>query len=185
MTPNQLLESVKLRFTTLLHDEQPALEALLKKALTAYQDKAGVIKRVRFKQYQEVFELPADFLARVKVSDQAGDFIGSTVWPAEGEIELNLRGDETYPITLMYLSNLASADIDTYVIPETAVGTISDYLEALIAIPNAKRERRVAAAGKLDISDIPTETDLEGRKTELELKMAQNRAIVPPMSVRG
>jgi hypothetical protein len=50
MTPNELLESVKSRFITLMHNEPDKLKNLLIQALRAYQDRAAIATRMRVDQ---------------------------------------------------------------------------------------------------------------------------------------
>ncbi|MBE3985662.1 hypothetical protein HJ136_21360 [Vibrio parahaemolyticus] len=78
---------------------------------------------------------------------------------------------------------MLNADLNTYQLPPNSISVLGDYLQLLIQIPNAERERRVATSGKLDTSDIPAEADLAARKTELESQMRLNRAVVPPVSL--
>lgn len=185
MTPVQLLDNVKARFHTLMHDEPAALEALLRQALTAYQDLAGVTNRHRYEQPADsgMFDLPPGFLARIGVSDANGNFISSTVW-FEG-LELKLTGAEVYPLTLTYAVSLTDIDLDTFELPPNAIGMISDYLEALITIPNTERIRRVAMAGKIDVSDLPTQSELVERKTAIEATIRSARSIISPFSILG
>ncbi|GAL07948.1 hypothetical protein JCM19237_328 [Photobacterium aphoticum] len=62
---------------------------------------------------------------------------------------------------------------------------ISDYLEALITIPNTERIRRVAMAGKIDVSDLPTQSELVERKTAIEATIRSARSIISPFSILG
>ncbi|EKP7001645.1 hypothetical protein P4A59_005008, partial [Escherichia coli] len=50
MTPTELLESVKVRFNPLLVREEETLKAFLIKALTTYQDRAGVVKTLKLEK---------------------------------------------------------------------------------------------------------------------------------------
>lgn len=176
MTPNELLESVKPRFTPLLHDESDKLQALLIKALRAYQDRAGYVSRVRVKQEDGLsVALPADYLELVAVTDATGDWIDADV--IDGKIEIVNTWGLRWPLTIEYLVHLAALDLDKDTVPPTLIGIIQDYLEALIAIPNTKRIRRVSLASKVDVSDLADENTLSQRKTELETEMTARGAI--------
>lgn len=188
MTPAQLLDEVKARFYSLLHNEPQALNVLLKQALGAYQDRAGVTDVVKIKTLDKnedgdpCFSVPSDFLARVTVKDKYGKFVISDYNRREKVMVLNnARG--VMPLSLMYFVDLSSADIATYELPNEIVGLIKDYLEMLIAIPNAERNRRVAIAGNLDVSDIPAEADLFSRKIEIETRMSAARCALPLLSI--
>lgn len=185
MTPLQILDNVKQRFVPLLHSEDKALNSLLKQALYTYQDLAGVIKRKQFDtEAGNSIPLPADFLARVGVTDSDLEFIDSTLFDNE-TLTLSLLGNESWPLTLTYLANLSESDFDTYQIPLTAVGLISDYLEVLISIPNTQRLRRISAAGKIDVSDLETHGELMDRKKTMEDTIRLSRAIISPFSFGG
>lgn len=50
MTPIELLTEVKARFPILLHDDETALNSLLKQAIAKYQELAGFTEKVRFSE---------------------------------------------------------------------------------------------------------------------------------------
>lgn len=183
MTPLELLDDVKARFPVLLHREEPALLALLKKAVGAYQELAGFMGKVRIEESDVIdnkCKVPERFSTRVAVKDARGSFVTSEVWG--DELELGLAGGEPFPLTLIYLENLRDADFNSVALPDNSITLIGDYLENLIASPNAERQRRVAIAGKLDTTDIPTEADLATRRSELEEKIKASQAMLPMMS---
>ncbi|HHY0551947.1 TPA: hypothetical protein ACVU5P_004266 [Vibrio parahaemolyticus] len=186
MTPLELLEDVKARFPVLLHDEMPKLLALLRKAIARYQDYAGFVVKKRITQADAgaPVELPSDYLALIGVTDDTGRYVQATEWQSDNQIELKLRGRESYPLVMQYMRKVDKDEFDTFNIPSTAAGLIADYLEALIAVPNCARRRTVSIAGKLDATDIPTEDSLNARLVELEQKISDNRAILPVFSIR-
>ncbi|WP_312329841.1 hypothetical protein [Atlantibacter hermannii] len=178
MTPAQLLESVKKRFTSLLVDDDVTLKALLTQTLATYQDRAGVISRVRIEKSHGVNLLyPEDYLSLIHVTDGKGTLVYSDPFP--DSIDLDLTGDERFPLTMLYFINLRDRNIDEWQIPPSIISALEDYLEALINIPNTERLRRAYVAGKLDTSGLADEMTLMQRKTDLEEKMAANRAIIP------
>ncbi len=167
MTPNELLELVKKRFTILLHDDPDSLNSALTQAIGKYQDLAGFMKRVRITDASKLtndnqFALPPLFMTRVVVKDNAGRYIRSDVW--DDQLELGLDGSEQYPIVVTYLENAQGGDFDQYQLPASTTSLIADYLYLLIEGPNNERKRRIAMAGKLDTSDIATEADVATRK---------------------
>ncbi|HBM2815620.1 TPA: hypothetical protein LU109_003529 [Enterobacter hormaechei subsp. xiangfangensis] len=78
---------------------------------------------------------------------------------------------------MTYLKRLDNVDLDTFKMPPTIIGMISDYLAALIDYDNSARKRRVLEAGKINTVDVPDENTLKQRILDLEKKMADNRHI--------
>lgn len=188
MTPNELLEEVKLRFYSLLHNDADKLAALLKQALGAYQDRAGVIETVKVKVLDKnddgdsCFAVPADFLARVMVKNATGNFVSSQYDRITQK--LLVGGGATLPLSFTYFVNLRGVDLDSYQLQPDIIGLVQEYLEVLIAIPNSERNRRVAIAGNIDTSDIPTEESLYTRKMEIEERMKAAKSALPMVSIQ-
>jgi hypothetical protein len=182
LTPADLLENVKKRFNPLLVREPETLVAFLRKALAAYQDRAGVITSLKLeKTGGTTITLPEDYLALVQVIDANGtlvyaDEMGSAV-------DLELIGSERWPFRMLYLMNLRDRPIDKWQVPPSIIGMIEDYLEALINVRNVARQRRASIDGKFDYSDLPDETTLHMRVLDLEDKMSANRAIIPGATI--
>lgn len=177
-TPAKLLENVKQRFNPLLVREEETLNSFLRKALGAYQDRAGVISTLKLeKAGGTVVERPEDYLALIHVTDTNGLLVYSD--DIGDSIELELTGSERWPFRMQYLVNLRDRDFDKWELPPAVVGMIEDYLEALIKVPNVARLRRASIDGKFDYSDLPDEITLHQRVLDIEEKMAMNRAIIP------
>ncbi|EKN4689567.1 hypothetical protein [Yersinia ruckeri] len=182
MTPNELLDSVKARFKPLLVVEEDALKGMLVKALTEYQDRAGLVKRCHLgKEAGTSLPYPSDYLELVHITDKRGSLVFTE--PYDDTLEIDLMGDERYPFALVYLANMRDCDLNKWEIPAAICGVIENYLECLIDIQNTERKRRVSVAGKLDVSHIPDEPTLYQRKIDLEDKMASNRAIITGASL--
>ncbi len=182
MTPAELLEGVKNRFPMLIYDDEKGLYALLEQALGTYQDRAGVIRPLRVKTATSTIALPKDFLALVQTHDKDQCFvIAERTQDENGNavIEFDLDGSESYPLTLLYLAKLRGMRAYEDQLPDEAIGMLENYLEVLISIRNIDFERRFAAAGKLDISNLPDENTLYERKKTLESEMSASRAIIP------
>jgi len=188
MTPTDILNEAKGRFGVLLHSDEDKLQSLLYQALGAYQDKAGVVYTARIQSdeiAEDVYSPPADFLQRLVVKDKRGQFVSSMIMQSNGgpQLIVEVEGDHIYPLTITYLVNLRTQNRDTYQIPNEHIPLIIDYLEALIAIPNAERLHRVAVGGKVDAEHIPDNSSLYERKTLLEERMSSARAILPMVTI--
>ena len=129
MTPTELLESVKARFNPLLVREEETLKAFLIKALTTYQDRAGVVKTLKLeKAGGTAIPLPEDYLSLVHVTDNNGLLVYSD--ELSGFIELELTGSERWPFRMLYLVNLRDRKLDEWQVPPAIIGMLEEYLEA-------------------------------------------------------
>ncbi|MDV1094957.1 hypothetical protein ACSI5N_25375 (plasmid) [Raoultella ornithinolytica] len=182
MTPAEILENVKKRFNPLLVREEETLESFLRKALAAYQDRAGVITAIKLEKVSGTsVTLPDDYLALVQVIDANGTLVYAD--DLGGMVELEPMRSDRWPFRMLYLMNLRDRPFDSWQVPPAIVGMIEDYLETLINVRNVARQRRASIDGKFDYSDLPDEATLYMRVVEIEEKMSSNRAIIPGATI--
>lgn len=194
MTPMDILDDVKQRFIVLYHNEDDALIRLLRQALSKYQEKAGAIADVS--SDTSLIDIPPHFLCglcavdtkkrRVSYSVQKTATIPATeIAPAEYEtkIVLDVKGkDRIAPYTFYYFEDLRKWGLDEE-LPHDCIALISDYLEALIALYNVERQKEVyLTTGITAGSDLPSQSELRNRLTEIEQQMEDNKAIILPQS---
>lgn len=183
MTPAQLLQGVQGRFSVLLIEPDQQRQLLID-ALGQYQDLAGVTKTVRIASRQPTRPIPPDFLAVCGTTDAIGDFIPATEeFGEDGKRQLCFEERAVYPLRFMYLVKLRDVDLETYELPDSAVGMIQDYLEVLISIPNDERMSRIQEAGRLDISRTPTPDAGEAKLAALREAMKSQRAMMPMYTI--
>lgn len=185
MTPGQLLEEVKSRFMVLYHNDQKTLERLLYQALGKFQDKAGVILEAWFEEPD--FEAPPRFYAVAGCSDAKRRFIAHRLEKdSDGKIIVKLcpRSKNEAPYCLYYFCSLRDWKMDED-LPGDCDALVSDYLEALIAILNTKKEREAyLQSGMTDAAQtLFSEQELRQRVADIEREMEDNKAIVPPASM--
>lgn len=169
----------------LYHYDLAALEKLLYQALGKFQDKAGVILEIW--SDDPVFELPPRFHAVAGCSDSKRRYIAHRLEKdAEGQKILRLLPGSKHvaPYCLAYFCSLRYWDMEEE-LPADCDALVSDYLEALIAILNTKKEREAyLQAGMQEAAQtLQSEQELRQRVTDLEREMEDNKAIIPPASM--
>lgn len=179
MTPNEALEDAKLQFNPLYFNETPNLTALLKRALGVYQDKAGVMKTVKTADLETSVPIPADMLTCVFANDKNNRY--HEVFQGDDTLYVEPDLDSVLPYTFHYFVNLRDYGLDT-ALPNGIVGTLIEYLVALIDVHNTERARAVALATGRQM-ELPTNDELNNRKLTVEAYMEDNKAIIPMLSV--
>lgn len=180
MTPHELLEEVKGRFVVLYHDNDAALQRLLRQALGKYQDRAGVLLETKFPADTVEADLPGLFLSVSVCHDGAFRFVPVAV---DGEkLRFQPGASNAGVLTLHWLARLRDWDLDAS-LPHGCTGLVGDYLEALIDIPNTARTRDANYSIGGSTADLPSLQELKSRLAELELVMEENKAILPPVLV--
>lgn len=182
MTPQELLEEVKGRFVVLYHDNDAALQRLLRQALGKYQDRAGVVLETTFPAGTLEADVPDLFLSVAASHDEASRFVPVTVDDAAGKLRFQPGDSNTGGLTLHWLVRLRDWPLDKP-LPHGCTGLVGDYLEALIDIPNTARTRDAYHAIDGPAADLPSLQELKSRLVELEQSMEESRAILPPMMV--
>lgn len=182
MTPQELLDEVKGRFVVLYHDNDAALQRLLRQALGKYQDRAGVILKMKLPAGTLEADVPDFFLSVAACHDEAFRFVPVTVDEEAGKLRPQPGVSNAGEMTLYWLARLRDWPLDKS-LPYGCTGLVGDYLEALIDIPNTARTRDAYHAIDGPVTDLPSLQELKSRLAELELAMEENRAILPPMMV--
>ena len=184
MTPAQVLEEAASRFMVLYHNNPDALARLLRQALGKFQDKAGVIMEV----WQEgtAFMAPPHFHAVAACCDTRRRYVAwRLVTDAETPvIQLLPAAKHAAPFCLLYFADLRSWDMDTP-LPGDCAALLADYLEALVAVHNVKREREAYLLSGMNeqAQTLPSEQELRQRISDLEREMEDNKAVLPPASM--
>lgn len=185
MTPAKILKEAKSRFMVLYHKDQETLNRLLYQALGKFQDKAGVIMEVWFDEPTCI--LPPLFHGVAGCCDNRRRYIAHRLEKDENEnsiVKLKVNSRHQPPFCMSYFCNLRKLNIDEE-LPGDCGALITDYLEALIAIINTKREREAYLQADMNeaAQTLPSEQELRQRVTELETEMEENKAIIPPASM--
>lgn len=182
MTPQELLDEVKGRFVVLYHDNDAALQRLLRQALGKYQDRAGVLMETRYPAGTLETDLPDFFLGVAACQDEACRFVPVTVDEESQKLRFQPGTANAGELTLHWLARLRDWPLDKP-LPHGCTGLVGDYLEALIDIPNTARTRDAYHAIDGPVADLPSLQELKSRLAELELSMEENRAILPSIMV--
>lgn len=180
MTPNELLDLAKANFQVLYLDSAK-LTNLLRQALGTFQDKAGLIRKLKFGDDDTEADTPDNLLEVIGAADAEGRWHEYLV----GETSITIveqTGKSVKPYVVSYFVNLRDMDIDEDELPPETVGPLRDYLEALIALPNTVRARQIATATGIQ-AEYPSDDELRTRKENIELVMEDSMAIIPMATV--
>ena len=180
MTPNELLDLVKTQFQVIYLDSVK-LTNLLRQALGTYQDKAGLVRKLQFGDGDAEAATPEDLLEIIGAADAEGRWHEYRM-DAESIVVVEQTGKSVKPYIVSYFVNLRDMDIGADELPPETVGSLRDYLEALIAIPNTARARQIATATGIQ-AEYPSDDELRNRKENLELAMEDSQAIIPMATV--
>lgn len=180
MNASEILEAAKSRFVVLYHREDTALETLLKKALGKYQEKAGVLAKLKVKEGANI-SLPPHLLDVAVIHDERRVYIPFDI--VEGNIELETTPATVYPVSVHYFVDLRSYVGTSEDLPSGCVDLVEDYLHSLIDIPNTERQRAVMLSTKQQATDLPSPQELQARVDTLEQAMEDRQAMVPPVAV--
>ena len=180
MKASEILEAAKSRFVVLYHREDTVLETLLKRALGKYQEKAGVIVKIKVQKGLTVSP-PPHLLDVAVIHDDRRVYVPFDI--VNGDIELETTPYTVYPISVHYFVDLRSYVGTNEELPSGCVDLVEDYLHALIDVPNTERQRAVMLSTKQQATDLPSPQELLIRVENLEQAMEDRQAMVPPVAV--
>lgn len=181
MTPKQVLEEAQSRFMVLYHDDPAALERLLRQALAKMQEKAGVLAEMWTED--TAFPTPQHMSSIASCCDAQRRYVPFRFDVEHGSVTLLPHPKNTAPFCLIYFLNLRDWEEDKD-LPGQCTSLLTDYLEALIAVPNTQRQKETYLVTGMQSAaqELPQISELKMRCAEIEQAMEDNKAIVPPAS---
>ena len=184
MTPNELLVSVKSRFSVLLVDNDKQFTTMLYDALRSYRDRAGVRETVLIER-SGIFELPSTFLGISAIKDSDEDAVFENVVRLAGgnTKAINFSDYESYPITLSYFVDLTKIGVDEE-LPEQCIDLVKRHLTVQIERENDAQIKQVEAMGDGDISDYSTPETKTQELKAIEEQMSNEQSYAEILSVQ-
>lgn len=188
MTPNDLLRSVKTRFTTLLLDEPERLTELLKLSMRRYQDKAGATGSLYIGAEAAAgngVEVPPFFLQLIGCHDNQGNYQETRI-DAEGFINVvNPTRWSEPPYKVDFVMSLSMIPLDVGQLPPESVGLIEQHLYYLIELQNNERLRQTNIAARLPADHIPPQSETQAKIDQTELAMDEEGSFLPTAYIAG
>lgn len=182
MTPNELLTSVKARFSVLLVDNDQQLTAMLVDSLRKYRDKAGV-RNTLITNEAGLFELPSDFLAMSTIKDEEQDAIFATPMAAGGVKVIKLPTDAVYPVTISYFVDLLKIDHDEE-LPEKCIDLTAKHLQTQIERANDVRIKQIESLADGDVSDLSSPAEKDAALAAIEQQMSMEMSFSDILTVQ-
>lgn len=182
MTPNELLVSVKARFSVLLVDDDQQFATMLSDSLRKYRDKAGVRNALLVAE-SGLFTLPSDFLAISTIKDNEQDAVFEPVMAAGGSKVINFDSGEEYPLTVSYFIDLLKIGNDEQ-LPEKCIDLTSKYLQVLIERANDMRIKQIESLADGDVSDLSTPAEKDAALAVIEQQMAMEMSFSDILTVQ-
>lgn len=182
MTPNELLESVKERFSVLLVDNDQQLTSLLVDSLRKYRDKAGVRNTLVISN-SGLFELPSDFLAMSMIKDAEQDAIFASPMLAGGVKVVNLPNDAVYPLTLSYFVDLLKIGHNEE-LPERCIDLTAKHLQTQIERANDARIKQIESLADGDVSDLSTPAEKDAALAAIEQQMSSEMSFSDILTIQ-
>lgn len=182
MTPNELLTSVKARFSVLLVDDDQQFATMLSDSLRKYRDKAGVRNTIIASNSGQLI-LPNDFLAISTIKDAEQDAVFEPVMAAGGSKLILLDDYEVYPVTVSYFVDLLKIDDDED-LPEKCIDLTAKYLQVLIERANDMRIKQIESLADGDVSDLSTPAEKDAALAAIEQQMSAEMSFSDILTVQ-
>lgn len=182
MTPNELLKSVKARFSVLLVDDDKQLTELLLSSLRKFRDKAGVRTSMQFDE-AGTHELPENYLGISTIKDADQDAVFESPYLAGGRYWVALPSDVPYPITLSYFLDLVKTGLDDQ-LPEQCIDLTSMHLQVQIERVNDAQIKQIESLADGDVSDLSTPAEKDAALASIEEQMAMQMSFADILTVQ-